>query len=242
MAATAWEFRHRALIFGLILGCSFPLYAVDPRNSVAVLANWLEARYALDAVRSARLLWLSAALLLAIAALIRTWASSYLQAEVVYAQRVQSAVLVADGPYRLVRNPLYLANILMAVAMAGMLNRSGGVFAVVAMVLFCQRLIAREEAELRASQGGSYEQYCQAVPRLWPALRPRLPASGRRPRWRAGLAAELWFWGFAAALLAFAVTLSLVVFYVLLGASFFWLFTRTPRPRGNPSEAEWKSD
>jgi hypothetical protein len=44
------------------------------------------------------------------------------------------------------------------------------------MLLFCYRLILREEAELRAVQGASYDEYQKAVPRLWPALRPCVPA------------------------------------------------------------------
>src|SRR5262250_2812371 len=68
MKATDWEFKHRARVFGLILGAA----------------------------------------LLGVAAMLRTWASAYLHAEVVYASEVKTEALVADGPYRRVRNPLYL--------------------------------------------------------------------------------------------------------------------------------------
>jgi len=86
-------------------------------------------------------------------------------------------------------------------------------------------LIFREEAELQTSQGESYERYRRAVPRLWPALRPRVISSGREPKWPDGFKAEAWYWGFAASLAAFAVTLRIKFFFVILAASLavFWI-------------------
>jgi len=228
MRATNWEFRNRALIFGLIFAFAFPLYAVDPQNVTAALAARLSIQFGWDADLLARLLFFCAACLLIVAASIRTWASAYLQAGVVYAADVKTESLVAGGPYRFVRNPLYLANMLMAVSMASMMSRIGCAVAVVAMLVFCYRLILREESELRTSQGDVYERYRELVPRLWPLLRPRIPAEGRRPKWGAGFTAEFWYWGFALAVTAFAITLKLNVFFVILGASIllFWVSSR----------------
>jgi protein-S-isoprenylcysteine O-methyltransferase Ste14 len=219
MKATNWEFTNRALVFGLIFGCTFPLYAVDHDNSTAVLANWLGARFQMDADRLAHILFAGAVLLLVVAALIRTWASAYLQAEIVYAAEVKSQALGADGPYRYVRNPLYAANVLMAVGMGSMMSRTGFVVAVLATLVFCYRLINREEAELRVSQGERYELYRRAVPRLLPSLWPRVASSGRQARWGAGFKAESWFWGFPLAVLVFAITLKLQLFFFILAAS-----------------------
>ncbi len=179
----------------------------------------------MDADLVARLLFAAAALLLVLAAFIRTWASSYLQAGVVYAAEVKTASLVADGPYRMVRNPLYFANVLMVIAMGAMMSRTGFLVAVLAMLVFSYRLILREEAELQASQGEEYEGYRKAVPRLWPALRPRIASAGRQARWADGFKAESWYWGFAAALVAFALTLKLTLFFGILAASLvlFWV-------------------
>lgn len=225
MRASNWEFRNRAVIFGLIIGCSFSLYTIDHLSAVQILVNWLEPRISVNADAMARAIFLAATILLSLAALLRTWASSYLHATVVYASEVKTARLVADGPYRRVRNPLYLGNIMMAVAMASLMNRSGALVAILLMWLFCYRLIVREEAGLKASQGEMYVRYCDAVPRLWPAMRPRIPASGKAADWKAGFKAELWYWGFAAAMGAFAATLSLKYFYVILCASIllFWI-------------------
>jgi protein-S-isoprenylcysteine O-methyltransferase Ste14 len=233
MQASHSEFTNRAVIFGCIIGFSFALYSLDHENATAVLATWLAPELGIDDGLLARWLFVLAALLLAVAALIRTWASSYLNASVVYASEVKSAWLVADGPYRYVRNPLYFANILMAIGMGAMMSRSGLAVCVAAMTAFCYRLIFREEAELYASQGESYDGYRRRVPRLWPALRPRVPSTARQPAWGAGFRAESWYWGFALALLGFAITLELAVFFVITTASIgaFWLLTA--RPKGN---------
>lgn len=225
MKASNWEFTNRALVFGLILGIAFPLYAIDRENSAAAAANWLGAKLGMDPDFVVRWLFAFAAFLLAVAALIRTWASSYLNAGVVYASEVKTESLVADGPYRRVRNPLYLANVLMAVGMGAMMSRVGFFVAVVLMVVFCYRLILREEGDLLASQGESYRNYLEAVPRLFPSLTSRTASAGRRADWSAGFKAELWYWGIALGLVAFAITLNQIYFSVIVGASLavFWV-------------------
>jgi protein-S-isoprenylcysteine O-methyltransferase Ste14 len=226
MKASDWEFRNRAMLFGLIFAFTFPLYAVDPGNVTAVIAGWLARRVGWSVDLLAHLLFACAALLLAIAAGIRTWASAYLHAGVVYAGEVKTESLVADGPYRYVRNPLYLANVLMAVSMGAMMSRTGCIAAVILMLVFCFRLILREESDLQAGQGETYARYRSRVPRLWPSLRP-IAAAARQPNWSAGFTAEFWYWGFAAAITAFAITLNPTIFYVILGASIavFWVST-----------------
>ena len=229
MKATNWEFTNRAMVFGLIFGCTFPLYAVDHMMSAAALANWLAPRLGMDADMVARVLLGGAALVLSAAALLRTWASAYLHAAVVYAAEVKTESLVADGPYRRVRNPLYFANVLMGIGMGALMSRTGFVVCVVAMTVFCYRLILREEAELMASQGEAYERYRKAVPQLWPALTARIPSAGRAAKWADGFAAESWYWGFAVAVAAFAITLNVKAFFVIMAASIalFWVMSVT---------------
>ena len=188
--ATNWEFTNRALVFGLIFAFAFPLYALDHQNSTALLANWLGSRLRIAADFLTRVLLAFAAFVLVLAALTRTWASSYLHAKVVYAAEIKTDSLVADGPYRRSRNPLYFANVLMAVGMGALMSRTGFFVAVVATVAFCYRLILREEAELQASLGEQYERYRDAVPRLWPSVRQRIASAGRRANWTEGFKAE----------------------------------------------------
>jgi protein-S-isoprenylcysteine O-methyltransferase Ste14 len=224
MKASSWEFANRAMLFGMIFAVAFPLYALDHQNSAAALANWLAPRLRMDADSLARLLFFTGAGLLALAALIRTWASAYLQAEVVYASEVKTQTVVADGPYRRVRNPLYFGNIIMAIGMGAMMSRPGFFVAVAAMWVFCYRLILREEADLLANQGERYDRYRKAVPRLLMSPWPRIPSAEQRPRWRNGFLAELWSWGFAASVLGFALTFKLTVFFAILGASLVLLW------------------
>jgi len=188
--ATNWEFTNRALVFGLIFAFAFPLYALDHQNSTALLANWLGSRLRIAADFLTRVVLAFAAFVLVLAALTRTWASSYLHAKVVYAAEIKTDSLVADGPYRRSRNPLYFANVLMAVGMGALMSRTGFFVAVVATVAFCYRLILREEAELQASLGEQYERYRDAVPRLWPSVRQRIASAGRRANWTEGFKAE----------------------------------------------------
>jgi len=235
MKATNWEFTNRALLIGLIFALSFPPYFLDHRNSTATLASWLGSTLQRDPDLVARLLFAFAAILVIVAAVVRTWASSYLCAGVVYAAEVKTESLVADGPYRQVRNPLYFANVLMVIAMGAMMSRLGFFVAVVAMLVFCFRLILREEAELQVGQGAQYEGYRKAVPRLWPALWPRIASAGRQARWADGFKAESWYWGFAAALVAFAITLKLMLFFGILAASLvlFWVSSVVLQKKSN---------
>jgi|ERR1700682_39382 len=225
MKATNWEFNHRALVFGLIFGVAFQLYFLDHQNATFAAANNLAGNLGMNGASVARALFACAALLVAVAALLRTWASAYLRAEVVYASDIKTASLVADGPYRRVRNPLYFANLLMAIGIGAMTSRIGFFVLTVGMVAFCYRLIMLEEAKLRAAQGEKYDEYHKAVPRFWPALVPRVPSGQGQANWIQGLKAESWYWGFAAALAAFVITLRVRLFFLILGLSLaaFWL-------------------
>lgn len=238
MKATQWEFTNRALLFGVIFSVAFSLYVLDHQNSATVLADWLGARIGMNADLLLRLVLALAALLLIVAAGVRTWASAYLHAGVVYAAAVKTESLVADGPYRFVRNPLYVANVLMAISLGSMMSRIGFIAAVVLMWVFCYRLILREEIELRASQGEGYERYCKIVPRLWPSWVPHIAAAGRQGNWSAGFKAELWYWGLAAGMTVLAITLNTTLFFVVVSASIAllwvssWLLQRKPTSVG----------
>jgi protein-S-isoprenylcysteine O-methyltransferase Ste14 len=227
MRATDWEFKNRALLFGLVFGVGFTLYAIDPQNATAAVSNWAAGVLGRDPDTLARLLFAFAACLLAAAATIRTWASACLQAQVVYAADVKTEALVADGPYRYMRNPLYFANILLSLGLGAMMSRIGFLAAAVAMTVFCYRLIFREEADMGATQGGSYASYQRAVPRLLPAARPRIPSAGSHAKWAEGFKAEFWCWGFASSVAAFAVTLNPPAFFAIMGISLavFWFST-----------------
>jgi protein-S-isoprenylcysteine O-methyltransferase Ste14 len=219
MRATDWEFKNRAVLFSMIFGFSFFLFSIDHENSASWLASKVGEATGTNEDLIARILFAVAALLLIGAAMVRTWGSAYLKSEVVYASEIKTATLVADGPYRHVRNPLYFGNVLMGLGMGAMASRTGFVVLQALMLLFCYRLIFREEAELRAAQGEQYDAFMKAVPRLCPALTPRIPAAGGKANWAAGFKAEGWCWGLALAVTLFAITLKMKVFLIVLAIS-----------------------
>jgi protein-S-isoprenylcysteine O-methyltransferase Ste14 len=208
MRATAFEFRNRFWVIFAIFGAGFACSVFDHQNAAAALA-----RGNITGVRI--VLGLGALLTLAAAAL-RTWASAYLRTEVVKDSVVHADRLVADGPYRHVRNPLYLGTVLLAVSFGLMASPLGFVVIVGGILLVAMRLIGREEAALRHEQGRAYEEYRARVPALWPSLAPRLPPGSLRPRWRQAFAGEFMMWSFALAAAAFAATLDRRLLYVFL--------------------------
>jgi hypothetical protein len=91
---------------------------------------------------------------------------------------------------------------------------------VVGMFIVTYRLILREEAGLLATQGESYRRYFNAVPRLWPSLRPRIPSGGAKPNWRDGLTGEIFMWSIAIGMTAFVVTQRIWMFWLVMGVGF----------------------
>jgi protein-S-isoprenylcysteine O-methyltransferase Ste14 len=235
MKATSWEFKNRATVFGLIFGLTFPLYVLDNQNSTLALANWLGATLHMDADHVARLLFAFAAVLLVVAALVRTWALSYLHASVVYAADVKSESLVADGPYRRVRNPLYFANVLMIIAMGAMMSRLGFFVGVVAMLGLLLQADPARGGRTSVYPGSTLRRLLQsgaafvALPVAAHCLRRTPTHVGE------GIKAEGWYWGFAAALIAYAVTLKLKLFFAILVASLvlFWVSSVALRKESN---------
>lgn len=95
----------------------------------------------------------------------RIWASAYLVGK-------KNRVLVTEGPFSMVRNPLYLFSFLGFVG-AGLLFESLTLAAVFAAVFLVSHWPAVRAEEQRLSElfGEEYERYCDEVPRFVP--RPR---------------------------------------------------------------------
>ncbi|HEX7174256.1 MAG TPA: isoprenylcysteine carboxylmethyltransferase family protein [Pyrinomonadaceae bacterium] len=86
--------------------------------------------------------------------------------------------LVARGPYRWVRNPMYVCAILMLFGEA-LIFRSPAflLYALVVLLGFHLFVMLYEEPTLRRLFGASYEDYCRTVPRWL----PRRPAHHSKP-------------------------------------------------------------
>src|SRR5437762_2438082 len=229
MKATRWEFENRAVILGVVFGVSFFLSSFDRGNAAVAVAEPLAARLHVGGDAAVRAVFVVGAVIAALGAATRTWASAYLAADVVYAEQLKTASLVGDGPYRFVRNPLYLGNVFLAIGMGTMASRFGFVLLNALMLLFSYRLILREEGELAAVQGAGYDAYRARVPRLFPSPTPLVPSAGRRPRWKNAFIAESWYWGFALAVAVFAATPSVTLFFGILAVCIAMLFMVSSR-------------
>ncbi len=235
-AAPEWEFRTR---FWFIMGsywAGFFLYFVDHVNVCAAISTFVYRHQLAADAKIDHLVILLFALgtaITALAALIRTWAGAYLHSSVIHDAALHGESLVADGPYRHVRNPLYLGNIFLATGVGFLASRSGFVFIVLTNLIIVYRLLLREEATLLASQGERYRRYYAAVPRLWPSLAPRVPASGAKPNWADGFTGELMMWSAAAAMAVFTATEKIAYFWAVFGSGmaiyFLQAFLRSRR-------------
>jgi protein-S-isoprenylcysteine O-methyltransferase Ste14 len=227
MRATDFEFRNRFWVIAGLFAAAFGAYTFDHRNAGQTLARALghDTRLGVQIVFSA------AALVALAAAWIRTWANAYLHTSVVKAPVLRTERLVADGPYRHLRNPLYLGTVLLGVSFGLIASPTGFVILVAGLTLFTLRLIGREEAELVARQGAAYEAYRRAVPALLPALRRWVHASGAAPQWKQAFIGEGMMWAFGIGLALFAVTLNQWVLYTFCAVGFIsYLPGRSTKP------------
>lgn len=202
MKATAIEFRLRFLIHALIytLGFATPWNYWLHLDTVRTW-QWLGAylfRARVADFNTATVAVLAAGIALAtLAALLRTWGAAYLGSGVVKDAALHGERVMAAGPYRYLRNPLYVGTFLHTLALSLLMLPSGAIFTIVLIGVFQLRLIFAEEPFLDAKLGEAYRAYCSKVPRLLPTLRPRAEASNVRPNWLLGFVGELYFWGVA---------------------------------------------
>jgi protein-S-isoprenylcysteine O-methyltransferase Ste14 len=128
---------------------------------------------------------------LVIGTILRVWGTAYLGSGVMRGAEMQGQEFVAAGPYRYVRNPLYLGSWLLALGVCVLMPPSGAGFFLIAFSVFVLLLIGAEERFLSAKQGDVYRQYRQNVPRLWPRLISRNAAtSAVHPHWAQAFLAE----------------------------------------------------
>jgi protein-S-isoprenylcysteine O-methyltransferase Ste14 len=127
LAAGDLEYRIRPWIIAAIFFAAFQLYQWDHVSAAEALARLLTRTGGDVGVTQKLIFWIGAAAALAAAA-VRTWAAAYMSSSVVHDPRVHDSRLVADGPYRYLRNPLYLGMILIAF---------GSLLSPAAVVLWC---------------------------------------------------------------------------------------------------------
>ena len=146
MKASPLEFRFRFLILAIIFVLGFVApwnYALhlDTIRTWQLLAAWVY-RAGWMSFSGATIAILVLGIVVAfVAALLRTWGSAYLGVSVVQSGGLHGDGVVAAGPYRWVRNPLYIGTFLHTLALALLMPPSGAVFCIVAVGFFQLRLI-----------------------------------------------------------------------------------------------------
>jgi protein-S-isoprenylcysteine O-methyltransferase Ste14 len=197
MRASAIEFRLRMLINAVIvvLGLWAPWIGAWGIGRRVSLLEWLALELSrtrlLSFTLATPLVIVVAASLAAVAMVLRVWGAAYLSPATVINPSMLARGVMADGPYRYVRNPLYLGVWFMIAAMSFVMPVTGALVAMILLTIFLMRLILGEESFLLSRLGEPYQAYLQAVPRIVPRIGSSLPPSGAKPRWGLAVLSEL---------------------------------------------------
>jgi len=194
-AATA-AFRFRVFIFPLLYLLGFlPPWEWSSGNrshdTLWLAASTLFARGGWIGLTAATATVTSIALAcLAMGAIWRVWGIAYIGWGVMRDPAMPARRFVSAGPYRYVRNPLYLGSWLLAVGVSILMPPSGAGFFLLAFSVFVLFLISAEERFFSAKLGDVYQQYRRRVPRLLPRVGAGDGAWGGRPNWVQAIFAE----------------------------------------------------
>ena len=209
MKATRFEFRFRLAVGALIYGLGFGLpWLIYSAGGPRVTTTWLELSGTLARTgtltmqRSVAVVTCLMIALAVIGALFRVLGTAWIGTGIMTSGQMQAQSVLAAGPYRYVRNPLYLGGLIFACSVAILMAPIGAAAFIALLFLQNFRLIRGEEAYLAAQQGEAYLAYRNRVPRLIPSLTPRVPASDATPTWPRAILAETFPVGMA---LCFAV-------------------------------------
>ncbi|WP_263366870.1 methyltransferase family protein [Edaphobacter bradus] len=204
MRPSAFVFRYRLLVHAVIFLLAFTVpwdrwlrLDLDANGSTwLLLSTWTARNHWLSfSAATVAFLVFGAGCALA-AALLRTWAAAYIGYATVQSPLLHGDRVVAAGPYRYLRNPLYLGTIVHTFGLALLMPPSGAIFALVFVTGLELVLIACEEPFLTAKLGDAYTAYRARVPRIVPALTPRVPQSEMQAHWKTAFPAEIYYWGF----------------------------------------------
>lgn len=221
MTSTPWDFRYRGVLFGAVYGFAFGFGFFLQ----SALGGSFKPTYALLAKQFGDIgiqtgAWFAVAACF-IGFFIRWWGASYLTSGVVWSGDVVAGGVEVAGPFRLVRNPLYLGNLFIALGIGLVGPPAVTVLVVLFNLLYIYRLIAIEERFMTATHGTSYLAYQAAVPRLIPRLHPAFPQpAGRPPAILDGFIGEIFTLGFALGITAIALWSWRAPNYVLMDEIF----------------------
>jgi protein-S-isoprenylcysteine O-methyltransferase Ste14 len=202
MMASALEYRFRFAIQAVIYLFGFLAIPVALRispdlqqvigftnkSSWLILSSTLSRQGWLTFSAATIVLLVIALVLTGLAAWLRVWGSAYGVPGL-----AQGTTMLADGPYRRSRNPLYLGTLLHTIGISILMTPGGAIVSVALIWIFQIRLALAEEAMLTQRFGQPYLQYMSAVPRFLPSPTPQIASAGTQPHWLRALLGELYF-------------------------------------------------
>lgn len=208
MRATSWEYRLRVPVQILIFLLGFWAFweswlGLTTKSTWLLLSAWFARQGWLGFQAATVVLLLVAVLFTGLGAWFRVWGAAYLGAGIVGSPQMHAQALLADGPYRRTRNPLYLGTLLHTIGISMLMPPAGGIFTIAAIWIVQVRLAMAEEPFLGHRFGVAYEEYRTRVPQFLMSPKPLVPASGAKAHWWQALAGESYFVGVALTLLGF---------------------------------------
>ncbi len=208
MRATNLEYRLRfplhALIFGLGLWPFWERWLGLTTKSTWLTLSAALARAGWLGFQAATITLLMVGLIFAVlGAWFRVWGSAYAGASIVKSPSMHGESMLADGPFRRTRNPMYLGTLLHIVGVALLMPPAGAIFAIAAIWILQVRLALAEEPFLESRFGRVYVEYMARVPRFLPAPRPQVPSAGVAGRWGQACLGEIYFLGVVVTMLFF---------------------------------------
>ncbi len=130
---------------------------------------------------------------------------------------MQDDRLIVAGPFRYVRNPLYLGNLFLALGVAALAPPAGFAIIMLGNLMLVAALAREETIHMRRRYGAAFDAFRSAVPSFVPRLTPAqgLETASVVPAWRSALLGE-----------AFCLTIGLAIVPLALygdaGQPAFW--------------------
>jgi protein-S-isoprenylcysteine O-methyltransferase Ste14 len=161
-----WEFEYRIFVsLGIvaIVTLASLLFSPAPTPVIILLCEWLGCTRSMAVTATSIVL----TLVIAAASVIRMAAGSALTSDRVMAFRVQTTELTCIGPYRISRNPIYLADFIALSGLALCLPQLGLIMPALFFIHY-SRLISYEESRLTVGRESRYGQFMGSSPRFFP--------------------------------------------------------------------------
>ena len=239
MRATRLEYKFRFFLHAVIIMLGFwapwcEALGWTRLSTWLVLSSWLSRAGWLSFVAATNAVLIAAIVFVVLGAWLRVWGASYVGASVVNSRSMHGEAMLADGPYRRTRNPLYLGTILHIIGLAILMPPSGAIFCVALIWILNVRLAFAEEPFLTERFGEAYVEYRRRVPRFLPTLAPQVPAAGKPAHWLQGFLSEIYMVGVVITYVVFGWNFNAMVMIrgvlISLGA---WIIVKAflPKPK-----------